>query len=141
MTESQDILNNIGRLIDFLKHTHDLKCVILFGSRARGDFQSYSDIDLIIIGDFDQKFIDRGDFIREKYEGKEALDVFCYTAEEFNEMFFKGVVSVLDSIDEGISLFGKDYFEEYQIKLRKLKEKGLRKDAPVWILPESMTIE
>jgi hypothetical protein len=139
--DNDEFKKNLGALIDFLKENYDLNCVILFGSRARGDFQPHSDVDLIIVGDFDQKFFDRGDPVRENYVDKEALDIFCYTPEEYREMFFKGVVSILDSIDEGIPLFGKDYFEDYGMKLKKLKRRGLKKDAPVWILPKSMTIE
>ncbi|KPA10258.1 Nucleotidyltransferase domain protein [Candidatus Magnetomorum sp. HK-1] len=35
--------------IAFLKQSHQLDSVILYGSKARGDFDEYSDIDLLII--------------------------------------------------------------------------------------------
>ena len=44
----------IDEIISFAKK-HDIHCVILFGSRARGDFKRTSDID---IGDFDRFALD-----------------------------------------------------------------------------------
>ena len=44
------IKDNVIREIVELAEKHDLKKVILFGSRARGDFQRASDIDLAVCG-------------------------------------------------------------------------------------------
>ena len=44
------IKDNVIREIVDLAEKHDLKKVILFGSRARGDFQRASDIDLAVSG-------------------------------------------------------------------------------------------
>ena len=44
------IKDNVIREIVELAEKHDLKKVILFGSRARGDFQRASDIDLAVRG-------------------------------------------------------------------------------------------
>ena len=44
------IKDNVIREIVELAEKHDLKKVILFGSRARGDFQRASDIDLAVSG-------------------------------------------------------------------------------------------
>ena len=44
------IKDNVIREIVELAQKHDLKKVILFGSRARGDFQRASDIDLAVSG-------------------------------------------------------------------------------------------
>ena len=44
----------IDEIISFAKK-HDIHCVILFGSRARGDFKRTSDIDIAASGgDFDR---------------------------------------------------------------------------------------
>jgi hypothetical protein len=66
------------------------------------------------------------------------MDAFCYRADEFDKMFHEGVVSILDAIDHGICIFGQDFYNNYKTKLKKLKEKGLKRDPPVWILPENM---
>ena len=44
------IKDNVIREIVELAEKHDLKKVILFGARARGDFQRASDIDLAVSG-------------------------------------------------------------------------------------------
>ena len=44
------IKDNVIREIVELAEKHDLKKVILFGSRARGDFRRASDIDLAVSG-------------------------------------------------------------------------------------------
>lgn len=118
-----------------------LECVILFGSRARKDYMPYSDVDLIFIGDFKEKFIKRGAVIYEKFDFRVGLDAFCYTPKEFEKMFQEGIVSILDAIDEGICLLGRDFFKRYKKKINNLKSKGLRKEPPVWILPKSMAID
>ena len=48
----------IDEIISFAKK-HDIHCVILFGSRARGDFKRTSDIDIAASGgDFDRFALD-----------------------------------------------------------------------------------
>lgn len=42
----------IWKIVELLKKKYNLVAVILFGSRARGDFKPWSDYDLLIIADF-----------------------------------------------------------------------------------------
>lgn len=139
--KDQTFDRDLKNLVKDIKEIYDPICIILFGSRARKNYHSRSDIDVIVVADFSRKFIDRGDPVRYRYEGNFPLDLFCYTPEEFEQMFFKGIVSILDSIDEGICLYGDDFFKDYKTKLDILKSRGLKKDPPVWILPERMVIE
>lgn len=135
------VIQHIKPLVEKICNFFPINCIILFGSQARDNFTPHSDVDLLIVGDFKEKFIDRGNFIYENYDFEWGLDAFCYTPNEFENMFNKGTVSVLDAIDEGICLFGFDFFEKFKKKIEQLKERGLRKDPPVWILPESMIID
>lgn len=139
--KNEELINYLKQFAKKMEEFYTLECVILFGSQARGDFKPYSDIDLIIVGDFKEKFIDRGKFFYEKHNYKVGLDAFCYKPQEFNKMFNKGTVSILDAIDEGICLLGPNFFNDYKEKLIKLKKIGLKKDPPVWILPKTMFIE
>ncbi len=135
------LIQKLKDFINEIKNNFGIRCAILFGSQARGDFLPYSDIDLIVIGNFKEKFINRGINIYKKFESNQSIDVFCYTPEEFETMFFKGVVSILDGLDEGICLFGEEFFDNYHTKLLKLKKLGLKKDPPIWILPKTMIID
>jgi predicted nucleotidyltransferase len=139
---NEEIIKSIRNLIDNVNRKIELECVILFGSQARNEAMPHSDIDLIFIGDFKKKFIKRSKIIYDNFnfEIGKGLDAFCYTPLEFETMFYEGVVSILDSIDEGICLYGEKFFKKFQVLLKKLKEKGLKKDPPVWILPKSMEI-
>lgn len=56
-------------------------------------------------------------------------------------MFYEGVVSILDAVDHGICLYGSRFFKEYEEKLEYLKDKGLRREPPVWILPSEMSLD
>jgi len=138
----KEMIQTLKSLIEAVNKKIDLYCVILFGSQARNEAMSYSDIDLIFVGDFKKKFTKRSKIIYNNYNfdiGK-GLDAFCYTPSEFKTMFYEGIVSILDSLDEGICLFGKEFFNTYKKKLNILKRRGLKKDPPVWILPKSMEI-
>jgi predicted nucleotidyltransferase len=125
---NKEIVSYLKEFIKELEQYHSLKCVILFGSRARKDFLPYSDIDLIFIGNFKEKFVKRSKLIYEKYDFHLGLDAFCYIPEEFDKMFHEGVVSNLDAINDGICLLGHDFFMKYKKKLNYLKSKGLRKE-------------
>jgi predicted nucleotidyltransferase len=133
-----DLKDYVIKFSENINKKVSLECVILFGSRAKSDFMENSDLDMIFVGDFKEPFIHRPTIIYEHYKLPLGLDAFCYRAEEFNKMFHEGVVSILDAIDHGICIFGYDFYKEYKNELQKLKEKGLKRDPPVWILPESM---
>jgi len=67
-----------------LKKDKDIKFILLFGSLARGDVDTTSDTDLIVVKKTDKKFLDRLD---EFYEGANvAMDVLVYTPEEFRRI-------------------------------------------------------
>lgn len=136
-----DIKEYLIKLTEIINKSVPLECVILFGSRARKDFLEHSDLDIIFVGDFKESFINRPTIIYENYELTLGLDAFCYKPDEFYKMFHEGVVSILDAIDHGICIVGYDFFYKYKDKMEKLKKKGLKRDPPVWVLPENMFID
>ena len=60
MSKNKETIDYLTEFVNELNGVLSLECVILFGSRARKDFMSYSDVDLIFIGNFKEKFIKRG---------------------------------------------------------------------------------
>lgn len=42
-----------------LKNVVDTHAIILFGSRARGDYLPWSDYDLLVLADFNEPYLDR----------------------------------------------------------------------------------
>jgi predicted nucleotidyltransferase len=140
---NEDILEALNVLIHKVGKSIPLRCVILFGSRARKDYTLHSDIDIIFVGDFLEKFINRSLIVLENFDIHLGLgiDAFCYTPDEFEKMFYEGVVSILDAIDHGKCLYGLVFFKKYEKKLEYLKSKGLRREPPVWILPAEMSLD
>lgn len=136
-----DLKDYLIKLSEIINKKVPLECVILFGSRARSDHMENSDLDMIFVGDFKESFINRSSLIYDHYKLSLGLDAFCYISNEFNKMFHEGIVSILDAIDHGICVFGYDFYKGYKEKLKKLKEKGLKRDPPVWILPKSMFLD
>jgi predicted nucleotidyltransferase len=81
MTELKEELD---RILKRLESDPTVHLVLLFGSLARDDARSASDIDLIVVKETEKKFLDRLDEFYE--DAGEALDVLVYTPLEFEEM-------------------------------------------------------
>jgi predicted nucleotidyltransferase len=60
--------------------------VIVFGSSARGDEDEYSDLDLVIIKETQERFLDRLERVYELVKPTFAMDVLVYTPQEFAKM-------------------------------------------------------
>lgn len=59
---------------------------ILFGSLARGDVAGHSDLDLILIANSGERFLERGARFYRVLAPAVAMDIFVYTPEEFEAM-------------------------------------------------------
>lgn len=59
---------------------------ILFGSFARGDYHAGSDVDLLIIKDTDQPFVERGADVLRACSSTLAIEPLVYTPDEFEQM-------------------------------------------------------
>ena len=95
LEDSEKIYEQLREFAHLLKTKRKVKKVYLYGSFARGDFHEGSDIDLIIVGEFEGKMPQRI---------KEVLDLtalpvepLVYTEAEFEQMkegaFFKEVLA------------------------------------------------
>lgn len=60
--------------------------IILFGSCARGDYDDYSDIDMIIIKQTDKRFLDRIKDVLMICDYRIAFEPLVYTPAEVKEM-------------------------------------------------------
>jgi predicted nucleotidyltransferase len=60
--------------------------VILFGSLARGGVRGASDVDLILIADSGEPFVERGARFYRALVPAVAMDLLVYTPEEFDAM-------------------------------------------------------
>ncbi|NVM54461.1 MAG: nucleotidyltransferase domain-containing protein [Candidatus Helarchaeota archaeon] len=113
-------------MIQKIRHKINLKAVILFGSRAKGDAKFYSDFDLVIIGDFQMPFLERIKWVLWQTPSV-PVDVFCYTPKEFDKMFHSYHLTAIDAIGEGVVLFGKDFVKAYKKHYENFVKHGMRK--------------
>lgn len=84
---------------------YDPKRVILFGSWARGEEDRYSDIDLVIIKETEERFLDRINSIYEILQPLCAIDVLVYTPDEFERMRQEGNPFIEKVLQEGMVIY------------------------------------
>jgi len=97
----------VKRFINLIIKKFNLKKIIIFGSFARGDYHKGSDLDLVIVGEFKERFIDRIGKIMELNESDLEIDVMVYTEEEFQKMIKERRPFIEQALDEGIVVYEK----------------------------------
>ena len=135
--DTQTALNYHSLFDDMIFHINKkirVHAVILFGSRAKGSARKTSDYDIIIIGDFRKRFLDRGKWVSHLLPSL-PIDVFCYTREEFENMFSSFHLTAIDGIGEGIVLFGQKFLKSYQERYDEFVQRGMKKYKCVLLPP------
>jgi predicted nucleotidyltransferase len=84
---------------------YDPQRVILFGSWARGDEDEYSDLDLVIIKETQERFLDRLEKVYELVKPTFAMDVLVYTPQEFAEMQERENPFIEMVMKEGVTIY------------------------------------
>jgi predicted nucleotidyltransferase len=74
--------------------------ILLFGSWARNQHDSYSDVDIIVVYETQKRFMDRLQELYMSWDLPLAVDILAYTPEEFDVMR-KESSFVQDAIKEG----------------------------------------
>jgi len=128
--------NLLDDVVKRIKSRFDVIAIILFGSRARGDWGPWSDYDLLIIGNFKLNYLDR---IREIMELVDdiplPIEPHPYTLDEAMNLLRKGVPSIVDALEEGRILYGNERFKALEKLYNELKKKGMRKTYTSIIVP------
>ena len=75
----------LGRILPLLINL-GAKKIILFGSLSVGKVHRSSDIDLVVVRESNQRFLDRLDELYQAVKPNYGIDLFVYTPEEFEEM-------------------------------------------------------
>ena len=93
----------LDEIVGILK-SYDPERIILFGSRARGEADEYSDYDLIVIKRTDRPFLDRlRDMVPYLRQITRPADILVYTPEEFEYMGETGLGWIVRQ--EGVTLY------------------------------------
>jgi predicted nucleotidyltransferase len=86
----------------------DAERVILFGSYARGTVTRDSDVDLLVIGPFEGRSVDRSVQIRMKLRPGFPVDLVVRTAERVRERLAMGDDFMQEILEEGKVLYEAD---------------------------------
>jgi len=112
------------------------RLVILFGSRARGDWKPWSDYDLLVIADFRERYLDRIPRILEIVEDIPLpIEPHPYTLEEAMEMLRRGNPIIVDALEEGRVLHSSGDLERLLTLYEDLKRRGLRRTETTIVVP------
>ena len=98
----REIEYKLKELAKVLRSNYNVSRVVVFGSYVRGDLNEGSDIDLLIVGDFKEKFHKR--ILRVLDLTDLPLEPLCYTKEEFREMLIDNNKFILDLLKEGTEI-------------------------------------
>jgi uncharacterized protein len=90
----------LDALLDALKRYQPQK-VILFGSAARGEADSESDLDLLVIKETHEPFVDRLEAMANLCPPGVHADVIVYTPEEIRKMLEEGNPFIARALHEG----------------------------------------
>jgi predicted nucleotidyltransferase len=94
---------HLENLVRLLKR-YEPERIILFGSRARGDADEYSDYDIIVIKRTDKPFLERlRDMVPYLMEFDRPAEVLVYTPEEYERMRETGLGWIAHN--EGVVLY------------------------------------
>jgi len=127
------IQDRITQLVLALK-AYNPERIILFGSGARGDTDEYSDLDIAIIKETDERFLDRLETVCDLLPPVGAVDVLVYTPVEFAEMQARGNPFIEEILTHGLLIYERGADEttlprtireqetEYQMKRDPLAE-------------------
>ncbi len=75
--------------------------VVLFGSFATGDVNEGSDVDIMIIADFKESFLDRIKRLMDINTFKIPIEPIGYTLEEFREMMKRKNPFIMEVMEKG----------------------------------------
>ena len=94
-----------------------VKSIVVFGSRVRGQWRPWSDIDILVIVKTLSEDIERFKLI----PYVPLVQVWMYTEEEFYESLRKFDIALLDALEHGIIIYddgfwsrAKEYFQKFK---------------------------
>jgi len=80
--------------------------IILYGSFARGDFNEGSDVDIVVVADFRDPFLDRIRLLLDLNDKiRLPLEPVGYTIDEFSKMFLEENGFILEVVEKGRILY------------------------------------
>ncbi|MFQ6073610.1 MAG: nucleotidyltransferase domain-containing protein [Candidatus Bathyarchaeia archaeon] len=99
--KSEEILRKINDYINEVVKRLNPHLVILFGSFATGDINEGSDIDILVVANFKEDFLDRIRTLMDINTFKMPIEPVGYTPEEFDEMKNRKNAFIMEVLEKG----------------------------------------
>ena len=99
--KSEEIFRKIDDYIDEVVKKLNPSLIILFGSFATGDINEGSDVDLLVVADFKENFLDRIRILLDINIFKIPVEPVGYTPEELEEMKNRKNSFILEVLEKG----------------------------------------
>ena len=114
---ADEIASYCARLVEKLGP----QMVLLTGSIAMGAHMPWSDVDMIVVADFEEPFIERIALLLELNETRAPIEALGYTMSEFRSMLFAARPNVVDAVRNGIPLIGDKHYRSLKKILGSMK--------------------
>jgi predicted nucleotidyltransferase len=105
LERSQELLKRLDKYIKTVIKALNPEKIILFGSFARKDFNEGSDIDLIVVNDWEENFLDRIGILLELNNLGLPLEPIGYTKDEIEMMIKDENPFITQVLIEGITMY------------------------------------
>ncbi len=99
---SEEVYKKLDDFIRLLKGRFSIQAIYLFGSFAKREIHEGSDIDLVIVGDFKERFIDRIGRITALTDL--PIEPLVYTPQEIEKMINNGNSFIKTVVESGVKL-------------------------------------
>jgi len=134
MMMTTDLAVKLKPLCERLRCLFDDPLVLLCGSTALGENMPWSDVDLIVIADFQKPFLERLKELALPDDTGLALEVLGYTPAEFIQMLDRLNAAAIEAVEFGIPILPGNFLSTLKRKLAELKKLGLAKTSCTYLL-------
>ena len=101
---NKDLNRKVIKLVHKIEHQFNPSKIILFGSLSQGRSHELSDLELIIVGQFNVPFFKRIGLILNLNDTDLEVDPLVYTEEEFARMLDEDNFFIINAIKEGTEI-------------------------------------
>jgi uncharacterized protein len=103
LKRSQTILARVKKWAKKIASDKRVLKILLFGSFAQGQHSEASDVDILIVGNFTERFLDRGNKFLIKTDL--PIELFCYTPLEIQSMKKENNVFIQNALEKSTRLY------------------------------------
>jgi predicted nucleotidyltransferase len=105
--KKDDIIQEIGNIVEQLIHKYRPLRIILFGSAARGEYDKVNDLDFLVLKqEVPSRGLDRMRELDDLIDRKMAADMLVYRPDEFENRIKLGDPFIKRILTEGQVLYG-----------------------------------